>query len=98
MEPLTSKHMKRETVHHLKTWPKFFKKVYNNVKRYELRRDDRDFRVGDTLWLEEWNPKTKKYTGDYCVRTVLYIMRDFPGLKKGYCLMSIGAFNEVIHE
>jgi len=89
--------MKRETVHHLKTWPKFFKALDLGFKRYELRRDDRDFRVGDTLVLEEWDPKTKKYTYKYCYRSILYIMRDFPGLKKGYCLMSLGYFNEHEH-
>jgi hypothetical protein len=75
--------------HTLKTWPQFYDEVETNRKRHEMRKDDRDFHAGDTLTLVEWDPETKEFTGKSCVRTITYLMRDFPGIEKGYCLMSI---------
>lgn len=43
-------------VHHLKTWPTYFQAIKRGDKTFELRLNDRDFREGDTLFLQEWNP------------------------------------------
>ena len=45
-----------------KSWPPQFKKVLSG-KRTELRLGDWEAKSGDTLYLREWDPKTKKYTG-----------------------------------
>ena len=44
--------------HELKCWPEFFQPTLNGIKRFELRRDDREggFQVGDELLLQEWIP------------------------------------------
>jgi hypothetical protein len=41
--------------HKLKTWPPFFKDVLLRKKRFELRKNDRDFRVGDEVILVEYD-------------------------------------------
>jgi hypothetical protein len=51
------------TVHHLKTIPVFFSKVIKKQKPCEIRKNDRNFRVGDTLSLHEFDPDTVGYTG-----------------------------------
>lgn len=61
--------------HRLKCWPEYFMAIASGKKRFELRRDDRGFQVGDTLLLEEWNPINGEYTGCVEVLTVTYIMR-----------------------
>ena len=58
--------------HELKTWPQYFEAVHSGLKTFEIRRDDRGFAVGDTLWLREWNPLLVAYTGRECRRHVVY--------------------------
>lgn len=82
------------TEHELKTWPEFFKDVISGKKKFEVREDDRGFEVGDTLWLQEWDPKSKAYTGHEIRVKVTYILRRLPMLAEGYVIMSIGPIED----
>lgn len=76
--------------HALKTWPLFFKSVKDGTKQFELRKNDRQFKLGDTLLLQEYNPQEKKYTGEEWEGTIIYVFSDESfGLKKGYVLLGI---------
>lgn len=46
-----------------KIWPEFFEQIQRGEKKFELRLADFDLKTGDVLVLEEFDPKTKKYTG-----------------------------------
>lgn len=80
-------------LHELKTWPKFFEAVRNKTKTFEFRKNDRDFKVGDVLILQNFDPE-KGYipTSDgtpidnICVR-VTYVMTEGFGLPDGMCIM-----------
>jgi hypothetical protein len=78
--------------HELKTWPEFFRAIRDGRKRFELRRNDRDFGVGDCLVLREWNPETKQYTGHKETRYVTYVLEDAEGLGlvPGFVIMGLG--------
>ena len=50
-------------LHHLKTWPRFFVPAWAGLKRFEVRKNDRGFREGDLVLLEEWDPIRKCRSG-----------------------------------
>jgi hypothetical protein len=77
------------TVHKLKTWPEFFDAILSGEKTFEIRYDDRGYRAGDRLLLQEWRPQTKEYTGREMWLEVTYIIQGFEGLAPGWVAMSI---------
>ena len=77
--------------HELKILPQWFDAVANGDKAVELRKNDRDYRVGDTLILQEWDADVKTYTGRTVTRLVTHMVLDteFEGLAPGYCALSL---------
>jgi hypothetical protein len=61
------------TKHELKVWPQFFAALVDRTKTFEIRKNDRDFKVGDALLLKEWDPKKEDYTGGVVHAFVSYI-------------------------
>jgi len=61
--------------HDLKIWPEFFDAVASGAKPFDLRKNDRNYHVGDTLLLREWDPNTKEYTGRQMRRLVTYVLQ-----------------------
>ncbi len=58
-----------------KIWPEYFEAVVSGKKKYELRLNDFEVQEGDTLVLEEWDPKKKEYTGRRIEKKVTYVGR-----------------------
>lgn len=79
--------------HELKTWPEPFQAVVEYRKRFEIRRMDRPFAVGDDLVLREWDPRrdvNDRYTGRFAVARVTYISeRGSYGLPDDVAVLSI---------
>lgn len=86
-----------ETAHHLKTWPSYFAAVADGRKTFEARKADRDYRVGDTLVLKEWDPETHQYSGREVRRTITYILTG-PGfgVEAGCCILALASDNSSI--
>ena len=78
-------------VHELKCWMPFFQNVMEGAKSFEIRReDDRDFQVGDTLHLKEWDQKAERYTERWVSRLVTYVTRAPAwGLPEGVAVLSL---------
>lgn len=75
-------------IHKLKISPKWFCAVECGFKTSEIRKNDRGFRVGDILLLQEWDDG---YTGKECLLRITHIVHDyeFLGLSNGYVSLSI---------
>lgn len=76
--------------HSLKTWPEPFSALLRGEKPYELRKNDRNYQVGDVLFLREWDPATESYTSRMVFRAVCGITRGGQlGLSKDYCILGL---------
>lgn len=78
---------KTNVIHEIKILPKYYDMVISNIKHFELRKDDRDYEVGDFLVLKEYDGSV--YTGRETEVKIEYILRDCPeyGLLAGYCIL-----------
>ena len=76
------------TTHDLKIWTTFFDMLQSGTKTFELRRNDRNYQVGDVLHLREWRVSEEVFTGRECMRTVSYILAGGQfGIEEGYVAM-----------
>lgn len=79
-------------VHELKTWPTYFRPIWDGEKPFEVRFDDRGFQRGDMVNLREWDPARKcechrnhhdetacsRYTGRRVLAEVGYVLAATP--------------------
>ena len=78
-------------IHELKLDRKFFKRVREGKKRAELRYNDRNYKVGDLLFLKEVAGTDRRHTGNRIMVKVLDIVThdEFPaGIREGYVMLS----------
>lgn len=75
------------TNHTLKTEEPYFTAVREHRKNFELRIDDRGYRIGDTVCLMQFIDG--KVTGEFEEREITYILRGFAGLTFGWCILSL---------
>lgn len=84
------------TVHDVKSWSPFFQAIKRGHKVHDLRKNDRDYRVGDQIVLREYLPFEGRFTGDTYRVLITYITNnDYPcaysshALDRGYAILSI---------
>ena len=75
--------------HELKIHPEYYKDVLLGLKKVEVRLNDRNYQEGELLILNEFDPKTEKYTGSQLKRKVDFIICDVAGLDPDYVIMQI---------
>lgn len=84
-------------MHELKSWPDYFAPLKSKVKTFELRKNDRDFKVNDILIIKEFNDRTGQYTGEEIARRVVFILdgigqggiAPLVGLHRGYVILGL---------
>lgn len=83
-------------IHYLKSWSNLFKEAIAERKAFDLRKMDRDFRIGDGVCLEEFDPEKQEYTGQNAFFTITYITSannpcalSDNGLQDNYCILGI---------
>ncbi|WP_280559017.1 DUF3850 domain-containing protein [Priestia megaterium] len=60
-------------LHNLKINKEFFTPVLEQIKTFEIRKNDRGFHVGDKVVLNEWDDEKKQYTGRKTNIEIIYI-------------------------
>jgi len=55
--------LKVRECHKVAVWPQNFNDIISGKKKFDVRKDDRNFKIDDTLMLCEWSPETRTYTG-----------------------------------
>lgn len=87
--------------HRLKTLQPYFERIQSGEKTFEIRKNDRDFQVGDILELEYYNPNEPVCVGyNYNALSIItakvkYILNGGKfGLDVEYCIMSIEILNQ----
>lgn len=88
MESLPSDRGENEPqTHNIRLASMYFDDVASGKKPFELRKNDRGYREGDTLELMEFD--NGRYTGRMIRAVVTYLLEDYTGLTDGYCIMGI---------
>jgi Domain of unknown function (DUF3850) len=79
--------------HELKCWPQYFQDIFLYKKRFELRKNDRDFKVDDHVTLREYDPITQKYSKRRMTFRIGYLLKDVEsfGLRRGYVIIGLDA-------
>lgn len=85
-------------VHDLKVYPQFWEAVKNGSKPFEVRRNDRNFKVGDVVRLRHYDPKSGVIdrSNEVCY-PISYILHheDFPiGVPVGFVVLGFGVLQE----
>lgn len=83
--------------HKVKSWVPFFQAFKRGEKKHDMRdMFDRNYKVGDELLLQEYDPFEGRYTGHTLLMKITYITsRDTPcafsssALDKNYCILSL---------
>lgn len=75
-------------LHELKIYPHYFNAILDRNKKFEIRKNDRNFQKGDNILLREWD--NIKYSGRTIFAEITYILDDnFIGLTEGYVALGI---------
>jgi hypothetical protein len=83
--------------HELKTWPPYFGQVLSGEKTFEVRKNDRDYKVGDELHLREWDPSLEEYSGRELRRTITFVLLGSRfGIEEGTCVLALAPATPVL--
>lgn len=73
------------TVHTLKLQQPFFDDVFHNRKDFEVRRNDRNFKVGDKLTLIDYPSGTR-----FVIKEIKYILNGGQfGIENGFVVLGL---------
>lgn len=73
--------------HEVKIAASYYGDIVSGKKKFELRKNDRGYKVGDSLKMLEF--KDGKHTGCTIDADITYMLEDYTGLEEGYCILGI---------
>lgn len=78
---------KNERVHYIRLAATYYDDVATGRKPFELRKNDRDYKTGDILEMNEFTDG--RNTGRVIRCRVTYMLEGYTGLTDGYCILGI---------
>ena len=74
--------------HTKKIQEKYFFDILLNNKRFEIRKNDCNYKIGDRVKLVLYKGNEKVGQDNYIIVKITYILKDIPqyGLDKDYCI------------
>lgn len=78
--------------HELKIKPQYYEDLKIGLKTFEIRKNDRDFKLGDILILNEYSLDDSgagTYSGRALTVRVTYLLNDSEYCKEGYVILGI---------
>jgi hypothetical protein len=78
----------RYRAHQLKTIEPYFSAVKRGDKTFEVRKFDRDYKIGDFLELTFYDPETNKL-GESIMKRITYMLTDQPYVPEGYVILGM---------
>lgn len=83
-------------VHSMKSWTHLYQAIASGQKTHDLRKNDREYVIGDIIELKEFDFVKGEYTGDTCLVEITYITSSetpcaFSSsvLENGYSILSV---------
>lgn len=73
--------------HYIKIKPRYFMDIESGIKTFEIRFNDRNYKVGDILYLQEFCGG--EYTGRELRREIVYMTDDPEYCKEGYVVLGL---------
>ena len=73
--------------HYLKILPECYIAVDKGIKTFEIRFNDRNYKVGDILYLQEFCGG--EYTGREIIKEVCYVVDNPEYCKEGFAVLGI---------
>ncbi len=73
--------------HEIKCKSEYFEQVQQGTKTFEIRKNDRDYSIGDVVKICEID-NDGDYTGNVVDVRITYVLTDVPeyGLESGFCI------------
>jgi len=80
--------------HELKTIEPYFTDIQSGVKTFDVRKNDRSYKVGDVVHFRQWLPLFTGYewvySGNGIIKTVTYILPGGQfGIEPGYVVLGL---------
>lgn len=84
-------------IHKLKLNAKYYEDSEHGIKTFEIRKNDRDYKIGDVLELREYIEDSRGlgyYTGNVHWKIITYILDDDLYLAPGYVCLGLSPIAE----
>ena len=77
-------------LHELEIWASCFAAVESGAKPFDVRKNDRNFQVGDALLLREYDPETAAFSGRIALHWASYVLTGGTfGIADGWCVLGL---------